>query len=155
VSPLRSALLQAGESGPVVAPAGTLVFIEVRVGDASGEQRIALEVEHLGAVGLRGPHVSPIRNGGLSTPINVRSISRRYFDLGITGNFDLIDYARTCSAYFIVSEICFIVSEICAQGLHPTRSLGRPNQGRASDESHARRLIRHCGGRPTIAQLHY
>jgi len=35
-------LAAAGKSRPVVAPAGSLVFIEVRVGDAGDEQRIAL-----------------------------------------------------------------------------------------------------------------
>ena len=50
--------LEAGlKSGPVVAPGG-LILIEVPCRDAGGDERIALQVEDLGAVRLGDAHVA-------------------------------------------------------------------------------------------------
>ena len=51
--------LEAGlKSGPVVALPGGLILIEVPCRDAGGDERIALQVEDLGAVRLGDAHVA-------------------------------------------------------------------------------------------------
>ncbi len=46
------------QTRPIVALAGGLVLVEVSGFDAGGEQRIALQVERLAAIGLRDVHVA-------------------------------------------------------------------------------------------------
>ena len=46
------------QTRPIVALAGRLVLVEVSWFDAGGEQRIALQIERLAAVGLGDAHVA-------------------------------------------------------------------------------------------------
>ncbi len=54
----------------VVEPAARGVAVDVALGDAGGDQRVSLQVEHLGAVGFRDAHVADKR-GKRGTPQTV------------------------------------------------------------------------------------
>ena len=46
------------QTRPIIALAGRLVLVEVSWFDAGSEQRIALQIERLAAIGLRDAHVA-------------------------------------------------------------------------------------------------
>ena len=55
---LAQRLQAGGEAWPLVLRAGCRVAVDVPLGDAGGEQGVALQVEHLRAVGFRDAHVA-------------------------------------------------------------------------------------------------
>ena len=52
-----------GEAWPLVLRSGSRVAVDVPLGDAGGDQGVALQVEHLRAVGFRDAHVADERRG--------------------------------------------------------------------------------------------
>jgi hypothetical protein len=47
-----------GKAGAVISPARRQIVVDVFGGDTSGEQSVALQIEHLGAVSLGDAHVA-------------------------------------------------------------------------------------------------
>jgi len=68
---LAKRLQAGGEAWAVVLLAGRRVAVEVSLGDACGNERVALQVEHLRAVGFRDAHVADQGREGLVTQTTV------------------------------------------------------------------------------------